>query len=314
MKQSTFILSVSLALASGSAAWLLIENARLRSEASHIPPETQGRNSLPKVVAGPVSQPTAGGGRNTTSGRTPDKNSKRSGADKALPSATAGAFNVVDNGDGTFTVSDAAGSWQQVMNPEQWREFRQKVEMAMTAATTKRPGGPSWSPGRAAGPPDTPNHGDHATAWASQAPDGGKEWLQLKYSKSVEISEINILESYNPGALSKVSAIMPDGSEKIIWEGRENPEEGVVERAVKVPKGIRSDQIRIELDTSRVPGWNEIDAVELVGTDGSRQWAAESTASSYYGQNRGLLTAEGTGILLLDDGLEAEATTLTLKR
>ena len=99
----------------------------------------------------------------------------------------------------------------------------------------------------------------------------------------MEVGEINIHETYNPGAVSKVSAILPDGREKVIWEGTETAETGIVERALKVPPGIRSDQIRIELDTARVPGWNEIDAVELVGRDGSRQWAAESTASSYYG-------------------------------
>jgi hypothetical protein len=35
------------------------------------------------------------------------------------------------------------------------------------------------------------------------------------------------------------------------------------------------------LDTSR-PGWNEIDAVELVGPDG-RAWAVRAVASSNYG-------------------------------
>ncbi len=171
----------------------------------------------------------------------------------------------------------------------------------MQAAMTKLPGGPSWSPGRAAGPPDTANHGDYSTAWASQSPDGGKEWLQVKYPKSVEISEINIHETYNSGAVSKVSAIMPDGKERVIWEGTMNAEEGVVERAVKVPPGVRSDQIRIELDTSRVPGWNEIDAVEIVGRDGRRQWGQESTASSYFGQGRGENMVFGSGLEL--DGL-----------
>jgi hypothetical protein len=101
---------------------------------------------------------------------------------------------------------------------------------------------------------------------------------------------------------------MPNGSEKTIWEGTEDTDTGIVERAVKVPKGIRSDQIRIELDTSRVPGWNEIDAVELVGTDGSRQWATESTASSYYGQGRESGTTELSGLQIESTGLILEGT------
>jgi hypothetical protein len=177
------------------------------------------------------------------------------------------------------------------MTATELRDFGKVMDSTLQAATTKLPGGPSWSPGQAAGAPNTANHGDYSTAWASQSPDGGKEWLQMKYAKPVEIGEINIHETYNPGAISKVSALMPDGSERVIWEGTMAPEAGVIERAVKVPPGIRSDQIRVELDTTRVPGWNEIDAVELVGTDGTRQWATESTASSYYGQGRGNLTA-----------------------
>jgi hypothetical protein len=197
---------------------------------------------------------------------------------------------MTDNGDGTFTVSDPAGTWQRIMSAAELRDFGRVMDSTLQASTTKLPGGPSWSPGQAAGAPNTASHGDYSTAWASQSPDGGKEWLQMKYAKSVEIGEINIHETYNPGAISKVSAIMPDGSERVIWEGTMNPESGVIERAVKVPPGIRSDQIRVELDTARVPGWNEIDAVELVGTDGIRQWATESTASSYFGQGRNNLT------------------------
>ena len=39
------------------------------------------------------------------------------------------------------------------------------------------------------------------------------------------------------------------------------------------------------LDTNRAPGWNEIDAVELLGP-GGRQWASDARASSNYGQAR----------------------------
>jgi hypothetical protein len=44
--------------------------------------------------------------------------------------------------------------------------------------------------------------------------------------------------------------------------------------------------VRVYLDTAKVPGWNEIDAVELIGRDGTRQWAVSATASSTYAQGR----------------------------
>ena len=282
MNRSTPILSAALILVSGGSIWLAIDNHRLRNEqnaaAEQTPPEIK---KSPPVLRSPM---TAGG---AATGHPASKDAKPRDSGKAPVSVVKDAlFQAADNGDGTFTVSDAAGTWQQKMTTEEWRDFKQKMDRAIAASAVKGPDGPSWSPGKAAGAPDTANFGDYATAWASQSPDGGKEWLQLKYAKSVEIGEINIHETYNPGALAKVVAIMPDGSEKTIWQGTEDTDTGIVERAVKVPKGIRSDQIRIELDTSRVPGWNEIDAVEMVGTDGSHQWATESTASSYYGEGR----------------------------
>jgi hypothetical protein len=297
MKRSTLVLSAALLAVAGGWGWVLIENGRLRSE---LVLAESAKAPLVRTRQAIGSDPLPGAPKNPEAtaddSSTPAKKIVSPGRSAARPAGavSAGSLRVVDNGDGTFTVSDPAGSWQRVFSADQLREFRQSMDATMQASVTKLPGGPSWSPGRAAGPPDTPEHGDYATAWASQSPDAGKEWLQLKYPKSVEISEINVHETYNPGALSKVSAIMPDGSERVIWEGTEDPEAGVVERAVKVPPGIHADQIRIELDTSRVPGWNEIDAVELVGRDGSRQWAAESTASSYYGQGRdaGMLVSE----------------------
>lgn len=294
MKRTTLLLPLGFMASLGAGACLLLQNRNLRqeladAEASSISTNPSKRSAPAGQAGGPAAtrQPGATG----ATGRPASNVTASSTA--AVPQGTPGgkeSLHIVDNGDGTFTVSVPSGVWQKVMTAGELKELSRSMDSAMQASVTKLPGGPSWSPGRAAGAPDTAGHGDYSTAWASQSPDAGKEWLQVKYPKSVEISEVNIHETYNPGAISKVSAMMPDGSERVIWEGTMDPEEGVVERAVKVPPGVRSDQIRIELDTSRVPGWNEIDAVELVGTDGSRQWGRESTASSYFGQSRGQQT------------------------
>jgi hypothetical protein len=41
-----------------------------------------------------------------------------------------------------------------------------------------------------------------------------------------------------------------------------------------------TNRVKLYLDTAAVPGWNEIDAVELVDAEGNAQWASGSTASS----------------------------------
>jgi len=91
----------------------------------------------------------------------------------------------------------------------------------------------------------------------------------------VPVKEINIHESHSSGAISKVTAFLPNGTEKTLWTG--NAAAGaaseILETAIPVPAGITSSQIKVYVDTNRVGSWPEIDAVELVGTDGSRQWA-----------------------------------------
>lgn len=142
----------------------------------------------------------------------------------------------------------------------------------------------SWSPGQAAGAPDTFQAGDIKTAWASQERDAGAEWLKLEYELPVELAQIRIRETHNPGAVSAITATMPNGAEVTLWQGDEPKSKAPVEMAFDVPSGIVAQKITVHLDTSRVPGWNEIDAVELVGRDGSRQWAKSATSSSYFGQ------------------------------
>ena len=140
----------------------------------------------------------------------------------------------------------------------------------------------NWGPEQALGPPNTTAAGDLPTAWAARAPDDGEEWLKLEYERAIDLAEVRVRESFNPGAISKVTAVLPNGQEVTIWEGEEPPGQAPLDTAFPVNTPIRSSSVKVYLDTRRVPGWNEIDAVELVGRDGSRQWATSATASSTF--------------------------------
>jgi hypothetical protein len=144
----------------------------------------------------------------------------------------------------------------------------------------------SWGQEQATGAPDTSGAGDIPTAWAPREQDGGEEWLHLDYSNQVQIAEVRVRETYNPGAISKVAAVLPSGQEVVIWEGVDEPGVAPVDKSFAVPAGITAGSVKVYLDTKRVPGWNEIDAVELVGRDGSRQWAAHARASSSFADPR----------------------------
>lgn len=118
----------------------------------------------------------------------------------------------------------------------------------------------------------------------------------------MEISEVRIRESYNPGAISRVSATI-NGQEVGLWEGITTGGPAPRDFVVPAPPGFMSQFITIYLDTARVPSWNEIDAVELVGRDGSRQWASSAAASSTYADRVSSFLAVDTDLLQFDHSL-----------
>jgi hypothetical protein len=140
----------------------------------------------------------------------------------------------------------------------------------------------AWSAAQATGAPDTPIAEDNPTAWASKQGDMGEVTIDLDYETAVRVDEVRVRETYNPGAVVRILALEPGGGWDLLWEGV-----AVVEGAPRwfAPPVRRTSyavrRIRIVLDTDRVGGWNEIDAVELVG-DGRRQWATTAQASSSY--------------------------------
>jgi len=169
----------------------------------------------------------------------------------------------------------------------------------------------AWGPEQATGAPDTFQMGDITTAWASREPDAGMEWLEVVFERSVDIAEVRVRESYNPGAICRVVATVDDGAERLLWDGEAglpgppppdgpapDPENKPAPNPAPAPGDdgqprdfvvtckdkVVAKMITIYLDSIRVPGWNEIDAVQLVGKDGSRQWAQLATASSTYAE------------------------------
>jgi hypothetical protein len=195
----------------------------------------------------------------------------------------------------TFTVSETPDLLARVMALEnQVRALQAKInpEYDPTVASsdaepdTNAPPKRNWGPEQALGPPDTERDADAVTAWTSLEPDAGPEWLAVGFERVVEAAQVRIRESYNPGAITKVTTLV-NGAEVALWEGTSARGKAPRDFVVPVPKGIQANSIVVYQDTKRVSGWNEIDAVELVGRDGSRQWATSANASSSYADRTG---------------------------
>lgn len=142
----------------------------------------------------------------------------------------------------------------------------------------------SWGPEQAAGAPDTPNPGDQGTAWASQGADDKDEWLTLTYPKAVEPARVDVYENYCPGAVVKIAALLDDGREMELWSGTDPTPvaSGSGVSKIAIEKRQKTDRIKVYVASSKVSGWNEIDAVGLVDAAGDVQWATRVQASSTY--------------------------------
>lgn len=142
-------------------------------------------------------------------------------------------------------------------------------QWALSAEASSEFADPEWSAAQAVGEPDSPGCGDYQLAWAS-APSDSIETLELTYEVGVFPLEITIIESFNPDQVVKVEVYNPDtGGYYTVLQKNPTPIERPCPYQLTVPvEGIefRTDRVRITVDQSQLGlGWNEIDAVELVG-------------------------------------------------
>ena len=144
---------------------------------------------------------------------------------------------------------------------------------------------PSWSAARLIGPPNANPNQDDVNAWASARADMGMQWIDLGFGKPMRVESLRIFEVCVAGAVVQIDGVTESGARRRLWAGHDPlTEPGVFEVPIRTMREPMS-RIRIHLDTNAHSGWNEIDAVELVGPDG-RAWVNDATASSCFGENQ----------------------------
>jgi hypothetical protein len=194
----------------------------------------------------------AAGERYTVTGIEPDTYDLK--AEDADHNVLATETNVELDGANTWTLYDTESGGEV----SQW---------ATGAAASSEYGNPSWAAIQATGAPDTAECGDSATAWASLSSDT-EEWIELTYDTPVYATAINIYQSYNPDQVVKVELIDLTAGYHAVYTGRpEQTDECPYVLSIPVEQTDYSVAgVRITIDQSQLGlGWNEIDAVELVG-------------------------------------------------
>ena len=142
-------------------------------------------------------------------------------------------------------------------------------QWAVSAKASSQYGDPEWGAMQAVGEPDVENCEDSINSWASFQPDT-IEWLELKYETPVYPAEINVHMNFNPSQVVEIQIIDVNGKAYTVIEA--DPEivpycPDVYTITLELTKKILVDRVKIIVDQRVLDvGWNEIDAVELVGT------------------------------------------------
>jgi hypothetical protein len=176
-------------------------------------------------------------------------------------------------------------SFTVVLAQDDLFELRQ---WATSATATSQFGDVSWAAAQAVGAPNTFACGDYATAWAS-ATSTEQASLTVNFDVPVVPSQINIHQSYNPGAITGIDLIVAGSGD--LLEVTNSADPGGVPCPGVLTVDILGDTdpvngVIVYLDQSKMGNWNEIDAVELVGDAASgvevSMWAEYAEATSQF--------------------------------
>ena len=123
-----------------------------------------------------------------------------------------------------------------------------------------------WSAQQALGAPNVfPRSGDEHGAWASRDADARTEFIELGFAQPQRTSALEIYETFNPGAIRTVELIAEDGTR--LAAGRRELRWNGGAAVSSFGTGCTAQRIvaaRITVESGKVAGWNEVDAVGLL--------------------------------------------------
>ncbi|MBS0001362.1 MAG: OmpA family protein [Cyclobacteriaceae bacterium] len=115
------------------------------------------------------------------------------------------------------------------------------------------------------GPPDVPAEGGrHPAAWMAGSPDG-KEFLAVGFDSAINVRQIAIFETFNPGAIYKVYLYDERNILHVIGTLEPKPanNQSRVLHILIDETPYKVNALRLIIDGSRVPGFNAIDAIGI---------------------------------------------------
>jgi hypothetical protein len=142
-------------------------------------------------------------------------------------------------------------------------------QWAASAVAGSQYGKTQYSAAQATGAPNISVQGNSPDAWCPANKTKGTDWLEVTFAAPTRATEVRVRQNDTPGAITKIEAIEGDGTVHVWWEGVDPFTPPAVREivwfAVRVPKtDYLVSRIKITLNLAAMPGWKQIDAVQLV--------------------------------------------------
>jgi hypothetical protein len=218
-------------------------------------------------TCGPLSQireiqTTAQAGIATAQGLATDVGDLAPTINAAMTEAAEAAPGLDLTTTAAVATADAAAGFADGQVP-----LDENAQWAIAASATSQYGDDAWSATQAVGPANTFACGDQTTAWASGS-SNEIATLTLDFASPVIPNAIIIYETYSPGAVVRVEVFDLNGNPTTVYTATpiENPVcPNILTIAVS---GVTTtvNRVAITVDQTSHSSWNEIDAVQLLGT------------------------------------------------
>ncbi|SDN06788.1 OmpA family protein [Siphonobacter aquaeclarae] len=102
-----------------------------------------------------------------------------------------------------------------------------------------------------------------ACAWTPRHPDSGEEFVKVGFDTLMTIRQITVVENLGAGCLAQIFAYDEKGNEKLIRSIAERLSQDGKIWNIKLEKGVRTNTLKILLNTGRRPGYSQIDAIGI---------------------------------------------------
>jgi len=103
-----------------------------------------------------------------------------------------------------------------------------------------------------------------ASAWRPAQEDDNEQWIQVGFDTPAPVRQVAVAENFGAGCIKKIMAYDPQGKEYLLHQNTEAPPKikGRMWRVIlKAPTSYAVASLKVVIDTRKIAGWNEIDAI-----------------------------------------------------